>query len=203
MRLFLARHGETDWNVKKVMQGQKETELTPRGIGQAGMLAKRLAHEKADVAYSSTLKRAVDTAEAIAAFHSLKPLLRKELAERSYGVLEGMKIAEMERRFPEEFVRGYEWQFIGKPEGGESFEDIAERVRPFLEEIKEKHGDENVIAVSHGDTNMVIIAELLGIRGEGRYKIRQDNACLNIFEVKKGFASALALNDTSHLTNAF
>ena len=112
MRLILVRHGETEENIKKLIQGQLQGILTDNGKKQAGELAERLKHEKIDAIYTSDSARAYDTAKEVHKHHTNIPLLLdKRLRERYWGALEGRHQSEK-----------YKW-----PEGAETDDDLVER----------------------------------------------------------------------------
>jgi len=181
------------------MQGQMQTSLSERGRRQAQILADVFKKEKIDAVYASTLRRAIETAEAIAAPHNLKVQTAPELNERCYGVLEGMSIKEMKEKFPDEFEEGLEWEIFSRPPKGEHFWDVQSRAVPFILNLAKKHANQTIIVVSHGDTNRVILASLLGLKGAAKYTIKQSNICINeiVFEGNK--IRVHRLNDTSHL----
>src|SRR5690606_38476427 len=103
MRLLLTRHGQTDWNIARRYQGQSETPLNEKGIRQAEQLAKRLSTETIHAIYASDLSRGMNTAKAIAAFHSLDVEPDARLRELSFGDWEGMTYEEMSAHSPELF----------------------------------------------------------------------------------------------------
>ncbi|MEM3031190.1 MAG: histidine phosphatase family protein [Candidatus Micrarchaeia archaeon] len=203
MRLLLVRHGETDHNRLGVMQGQMQTRLSEAGRRQAQILADVLSREKIDAIYSSTLLRAIETAEAIAARHPhLKVQTAPELNERCYGVLEGMPIAEMRRRWPDEFEEGLEWEIFSRPEKGEHYWDVQNRAVPFILSLARKHSNQTIVVVSHGDTNRVILASLLGLKGADKYTVKQSNICINEILFEGDQIRVRRMNDTSHLQHA-
>ena len=175
MRLILVRHGETEENVAGILQGQTPGVLTAAGIDQARKLALRLKDEKIDFIYSSDLKRASDTAEAIAAFHlsvpfELTPLLR----ERSLGDLHGFQVPAGEN------MHVYSDGIIDPP-NGETFPQMAERAEKFFHEILGKHHSQTVLCVAHNGFNRTFMSFLMKKNREDVQ--RQPNTAVNIFEI--------------------
>ena len=204
MRLILVRHGETTHNVRGIMQGQMDTHLTEKGRMQARVLGEVLKNEKIDFIYASTLTRAIDTAKEIAKHHGLKICAASELNERAYGVLEGMEINEMKRRWPHEFEDGLEWEIFSRPEKGEHYWDVQSRAVPFIKKLAETHKGKTVVVVSHGDTNRVILTSLLGLKGADKYSVKQSNVCINEIFFEGGSRVRIhRLNDTAHLQHVF
>lgn len=102
VRVLIVRHGETEANRLKIVQGKKlDYPLNETGFQQADLLAQRLAKEKIDHIYTSPQRRAYQTAEAISRLHPSTPLtVRLDLAENSMGVIDGMNFTELDKKFP-------------------------------------------------------------------------------------------------------
>jgi uncharacterized phosphatase len=140
--ILLARHGETDWNLHRRVQGQSDTPLNETGRAQAETLAQELAGERIDAVYSSDLVRAHETARIVAEPRGLHVTALPDLRERHFGTWEGLTDDEVLVRFPE--ARRGHWG------DGETLEDVAERVLSGLIRIAESHPDGQVLVVSHG-----------------------------------------------------
>ena len=141
-RLLLARHGETDWNLGRRVQGHTDIPLNATGIAQAQSLAERLATEPLVAAYSSDLARARDTAATVAAPHGLSVSIDPDLREKNFGSWEGLTDTEISARFPAA-TRGA-WG------DGETTEEVAERVVAALLRVRQAHPAGLVLVVSHG-----------------------------------------------------
>ena len=113
--VYLARHGQSDWNAARRWQGHADRPLTGLGRRQAAELAERLADTPLDAVYSSDLRRARETAEAVATKHGLPLHVLPELREVDVGSWSGLTRLEAEERFPEAFAR---WR-----DGGQGWED--------------------------------------------------------------------------------
>jgi broad specificity phosphatase PhoE len=154
--LLLVRHGETDWNREGRWQGGSDTQLNDVGREQANALAATL-DGTVDAVYSSDLARARETAEILAAKHGLQVNLDKRLRERGFGVWEGLTNDDIQQRDAETFER---WR-LGEgpgPEDAEPFDTFAARISSFLDELLERHAEEEVLVVSHGGSIRVIHA---------------------------------------------
>ena len=184
--IFLARHGESDWNVEKRFQGHSDRPLTERGRVQAHALADLVGSEKIDAVYTSPLSRARETAEIVAARAGLKAVALPELREVDTGSWSGLSRADVEARFPEGFAR---WRSGGSGwEDGESYEEMAERVIGALRKIAEDHPDGRVLVISHGGPIRAIhaAAEGLAIKDYRRLKPVEPNARLSAVAVENG-----------------
>lgn len=146
--IYLARHGESDWNVENRFQGHTDRPLTERGLEQARELADILADEPLDAVYASPLLRARATAEVVAARKGLEVISMAALREVDVGSWAGLSRAEVELQFPEGFRS---WMSGGAGwTDGESYEEMAERVLAALHHIASAHPAGRVLAVSHG-----------------------------------------------------
>lgn len=149
-RLCLVRHGETEWNAERRIQGQIDIGLNATGEQQARAAGQWLRKAGIVALYSSDLKRAWTTALAIGAAIGREPVATADLRERRYGVFEGLTYAEAEQRFPEGYAafegRNADYDF----ENGESLKTMSARVTGRLKAIAAAHPGQNVVVVLHG-----------------------------------------------------
>lgn len=146
--ILLARHGETEWNRENRFQGHADPPLNPTGRSQAVDLSVALMAEELAAVYSSPLRRALETAEIIAASHGLKAIQVEALREVDVGSWSGLTRAQVEERFPVQFAR---WLDHGEGwEDGESYEAMGARVVAALLELAAAHEGERILAVTHG-----------------------------------------------------
>jgi probable phosphoglycerate mutase len=147
--IYLARHGETDWNRELRWQGHSDPPLNDRGRGQATKLAEAFAGAKLAAVYSSDLRRASETAEIVASRLNLRVRVDPRLREIDVGSWEGFTRAELEARSPVAVAR---WEEHGERgwEGGESHQEMLARVRDSVRSIAERHDGEKVLVVAHG-----------------------------------------------------
>jgi broad specificity phosphatase PhoE len=184
--IFLARHGESDWNVEKRFQGHTDRPLTERGREQAYALADLVAGEKIEAIYTSPLSRAQETAEIVAARVGLEPVALPELREVDTGSWSGLSRADVEARFPEGFAR---WRSGGSGwEDGETYEEMAERVIGALGTVAEAHPDGRVLVISHGGPIRAIHAAAEGLAIDDYRRLRpvEPNARLSTVAVENG-----------------
>ena len=167
MRLLVVRHGETDWNVERKMQGHVDIELNSNGIRQANALRDNLEKQNynIDLIISSPLKRAKKTAEIISN-GKIKIIYSDKIVERGFGELEGAKIEKSKEATINDL---YDINYHGSIKGLESLSDLCERTSEFLNEVKEKYNDKNVMIVTHGGTIRAINAYF--VRNSGKWKI--------------------------------
>lgn len=140
IEIVLVRHGETKENVKRLCQGQSEGTLTENGVKQNELLAEKLKEFLFETIYTSPLNRAEKTAKQISKFHANTPfVIDDRLKELNFGVLQGKPFPKGASPFDAAFQ-------------GESFEEIKNRVKSFVDFIKNKHDNCAILVVSHGVT---------------------------------------------------
>jgi broad specificity phosphatase PhoE len=146
--IYLARHGESDWNAANRFQGHSDRPLTDLGREQARGLADLVAAENVEAIYASPLSRALETARIVAARTGLGVVVDEGLREVDTGSWSGLSRAEVRERYPQGFQRwitgGAGW------EDGESYEEMAERVLAAVNRIAAAHPGGRVLLVSHG-----------------------------------------------------
>jgi broad specificity phosphatase PhoE len=146
--ILLARHGETDWNREGRFQGWADPPLNSTGLAQAVELSVTLLAYDLAAVYSSPLRRALETADVVAASRGLEPQQVDALREVDVGSWSGLTRAEIEERFPEQYARWLEYEQGW--DDGETYDAMAERVISALLELAAAHDGERVLAVTHG-----------------------------------------------------
>lgn len=200
---YLVRHGETEWNRTRRIQGQSDVPLNEHGRAQAEALGKRLSGVRFAAAYSSDLSRTMESAELVTAARACEIVPTPELREFSYGEWEGMTIAEIEAQAPERLRRrlqGRNEDFAGP--GGENACDVLERVRAFYERALQRHGaGDRLLVVAHGGSLRALLVCLLGLPAEHFWRVHLDTASLSIVRSFDGSGVLHLWNDTSHLAS--
>ncbi|MBN2463405.1 MAG: histidine phosphatase family protein [Dehalococcoidia bacterium] len=200
MILILARHGETAWNQERRIQGgSSDTELSEVGIKQAERLGLALKETNIDAIYSSPLKRAYDTAQAIASRHRLTVQIEPDLREMEVGELEGISIAELGTSFGQFLLQWRQGQGVEKLPGGESVAELADRVWATIERIIKRQEEGTVVVVSHFFTVVVTICKALGWPLTTLERVRVQTGSISIIDLGDGQPRLLSLGDTCHL----
>lgn len=190
------------WNREERLQGRKDVRLSELGKKQAGLLAKRFQKEKIDVIYSSDLRRALETAETIAKYHPKTPIrVRKELSERSHGVIEGLTLEEIKAE--PKLSKLLNWEKMKtrdfKFPKGESKAGLEERVEEFLDELVHKRPRACLLLVCHGGVVRAALKFLLKEDNRDFSDLLLENTSVTIISLEKGKARVELLNDISHL----
>lgn len=202
-RLFMIRHGATQLSAEDRFAGAVNVELSEEGKFQAGRLAERLADDSIAAVYCSPLTRTMQTATILAIPHQLPLIQENGLREIHHGHWEGMRRADVEAQFPEEYAAWEEDPFTFAPNSGEAGVNVIARALPVIRKIVLEHRGQNVIVVSHKATLRLLISSLLGFDARGyRDRLDQSPACLNVLDFKDPVRARLMLfNDVSHYTD--
>lgn len=200
--LYLVRHGATSANEQRpyILQGSSiDLPLSPTGREQAAAAAQFLSTHPIRHVYASTLKRAVETAAAIAEPHGLAVQSHAELSECHVGRWEGMDWDSIMREYPEAYRAFMDDPAANPYLEGESYGDVERRVRPVLQRLLERHAGDTIVVVGHNVVNRVYLSGLLGIALPRAKDIRQANACVNVIRHRDGETELLTLNAFFHL----
>lgn len=206
MRVILARHGETSWNVEGRHQGQSfDIPLSEVGRTQALALAARFAGEPIARATASPLLRARQTAEIALGAQASMLVFDPGFMEISHGEWEGRLASEIREIHPE---LQRDWR--ERPEtvrfpGGETLQDVQDRAWPAFAKACEGLGeDETLLLVSHDGVNRVILCRILGLPLARVWSFRQAPTGLNLLEgPSPDHLAVVRLNDSSHLNPLF
>lgn len=179
LRIYLARHGQTDWNLEDRTQGQTDTLLNATGRRQAAELKLKVVGIPLDAVYSSTLSRSRETAEIV---HGSTPLTSLPgLSERKFGKFEGRLVNDPQTG--QEFQRR-RWLPDDSLDGGESLNVFFDRVRTTIEGIRKQHSSGSILIVGHLETNRMILRSLLNLTADQAASIMQNNDELYLIELE-------------------
>ena len=154
-KLYIVRHGKTDWNELKLLQGKTDIELNEEGKKQAKELSKIIDLDKIDVCISSPLKRTKETALLIT--ENKIPIIYDDLLlERGFGNYEGKPI-----KF-ELIEKQWDYKLNYQEENVESIQECLERSKKFLEKINKTYQNANILIVSHGSLIKTLHFNLIG-----------------------------------------
>jgi alpha-ribazole phosphatase len=198
LRLLFIRHGQTLWNKELRYNGDTDTELSALGRRQATAIAVRLNNRRLDAVIASDLRRATQTAAAIAA-NRAHVRLDERWREVRFGEAEGLRWRDVVERFPEAARAWADNRADAAMPGGESLLDVAQRVRPALAELAAEFDHKTVAVVSHGGPLRVALCLLLGadITQHWRYNVMP--CTLSEVAVYPSGGVLNLLNDACHL----
>lgn len=202
MKLYVTRHGQTEWNVERRMQGHGDSPLTQKGIDNARLLGKRLMDVKFDHVYSSPLNRAKRTAELIMENRQTDIKLCPELKEMGFGIWEGMPEEARARLYPEQHFNFWNRPELYQPvEGGESFSQFKARVNKWLTNIISEKPGECILVVTHTCVIKALYSIINGIPLKDFWKdpVIYDTS-LSIIEINNDIPHFILEADISHLS---
>lgn len=203
-RICFVRHGETNWNAERRMQGHIDIPLNANGISQAERLANALIRVKHsfDVIYSSDLERALHTANAVASALSLDVQITPRLRERNVGKLQGLLLAEAPVLLPEIWQRHIARELDHDLGGGESIRTFHQRMQGILELFLNEHRGQSVLAVSHGGSLDMIYRIVTQQALDAERVAVVPNTSLNWITHDGSTWSVECWADTSHLSES-
>jgi len=199
VNIYLIRHGQTAYNRDGLGLGHDDAPLTELGEMQTVAVANRLAREPLDRVLTSPLVRSRKMAEAIAAEHGVGIEVWPELIEMDAGQAEGLTFAEMREKLPD-FMRQWASESVAsvRMPGGESLEDVANRLLPVVAELRNAESP-GIAVVSHNFITKMLICDLLGLPIEAFRSFTVDVASICTFVLHRGRIAVSGLNDCCHL----
>jgi 2,3-bisphosphoglycerate-dependent phosphoglycerate mutase len=163
--LALVRHGESQWNLENRFTGWTDVPLTPKGREEARRAGEKLKDIHFDKAYTSVLKRAIETLDIILEVigrQNMPVAYDQALNERHYGDLQGLNKAETAEKYGKEQVHVWRRSYDVAPPGGESLKDTAARTLPYFEKhiVPDLRAGKNVLVSAHGNSLRSIVMHL-------------------------------------------
>jgi probable phosphoglycerate mutase len=211
-RLYLVRHGETDWNWGQRIQGHLDIPLNENGRQQSLALRSALAGICPTTVYSSDLARCSETARLALlpagsdpASPDTQPRVPikfiPELRERGFGAWQGLTLSEVAARYPDEYACWNRRAPGFAPTDGETWESMNERIRSFLFRVVKDHPGETILAFSHGGPVKTAVAAALEVPSERSLPVAFSNTSVSALwsYPERGWTVAF-LNDLCHLT---
>ena len=198
-RLCIVRHGETDWNAGKRIQGHIDIPLSAIGHAQARAAGNALKDEGFTAIYSSDLMRARQTAEATAHLANIPLQVLPELRERHYGIFEGLTYTEIAARYPEDYARHKSREPRFAPPGGESLADLDLRLGKTFDAIVRRHAGAAVAIFTHGGVLDIIYRRAAGQPLHTPRDFTIPNTGINWIEVVDGGWTVLSWAERGHL----
>ena len=202
--LYLIRHGATASNEQTppILQGSAvDSPLSELGQQQARATARLLASLRLDGVYSSPMARAVSTAKAIAASHDLAVSTVEDLHEIDVGQWEGLDWGTISEQTPEAYRQFMEDSATHGYLGGESYQDVLDRVLPPIKRLISKFEGRTIAVVAHKAVNRSLLANILGLKMCRAKDLPQDNCCVNRIVARRGELKLDTMNSALHLAS--
>lgn len=200
-RFCLVRHGETDWNVERRLQGHTDIDLNVRGFAQAEQMARALQkiNLQFDVLYTSDLQRAAKTAREIERLFNTSALVSPALRERHLGALQGLTMDEAPKTEPELWRSHLDRNLSEDLRGGESIFQFSNRIKEALDQIRNQHIGKTILIVSHGGALDMMYRLASNQPLDSEKVVAVPNASLNWISHTESGWKVDGWGDTSHL----
>lgn len=171
MKIYYVRHGQTDYNLAKKMQGgETEKDLNQEGIRQAYKTKKELENIEYDIVICSPMKRTIQTAEIINEGRNIPIIIDEGIRERKLGEYEEKDVTEETEK------NIWDYKANNDIQGGENLYEFEKRIIEFLKDTKKKYDNKKVLIVAHGGVAKIIKAQLYGMpESQNLYEIQMNN----------------------------
>jgi broad specificity phosphatase PhoE len=201
-RMYIVRHGETQWNREEVFRGSKDIPLNETGKKQAQRVGNYFSKRHIDRIISSPLSRAIQTAEAVSSATGIKFESAKEFADMNFGIWEGLSLREVEERFPTDFRLWKASPDKLRVESGETLAMVRDRISAGLANISCDREDA-VVIVTHRVICKILILNALGLGNDHFWDMKYDPGSISLLEYNNGRYTLVFNNDTCHLDDHF
>lgn len=198
--IYLTRHGQTEWNIEKRLQGRGNSPLTQEGIKKAEELRERLESIDIDVIYTSPIERALHTAHILKGNKNIEVISCEGLMEMSFGTYEGRRTEEISRENPE-------WNInlimegnttMAAPEG-ENLAQVRQRVKEAMDDLLQANKGKNLLVVAHGITLKALMYYFKD--NEVNQEVMGQTTLTKIEQDESGEFHIVFKNDDSHFSN--
>ena len=194
-QIIFLRHGQAKNNTERVLSGRTPgVPLTDKGITQAQQTAELLQHMNISAIYSSPIQRAKHTAEIVGEHNSIDVQIDDRLIELDMGKFTGIPYDEIFASHGNVFLKFYNGELEIAHNGVETFADVKKRVTSIVDEIIEKHPDQNVVLVTHMDPIKAMLSNVVDLSPTNLFELIIANASLNLFREKDRKFSLSGIN---------
>jgi len=198
-RVYLVRHGTTDWNKEEIFRGRLDCKLNETGQAEAHALAEYFRDIRLQAITSSPLSRAMETAQAVAEAKALQVVPHPEFIDIDFGEWQGLPLKEVREKYAELYRLWRERPEAIHFPGGENLARVRARAWEGLQKVIRENPDKTALILSHRVVTKVLICAVLGLDDSHFWHIQQDTTAVNCIEYNRGFFVTSLINDTCHL----
>lgn len=198
-RVYLVRHGTTDWNKEEIFRGRLDCKLNETGLAEARALAEYFADIPLQAISSSPLSRAMETAQAVAEAKGLRAIPEPDFIDIDFGEWQGLPLKEVREKYAELYRLWRERPEAIHFPGGETLAQVRARAWEGLQKVVRENPDKTALILSHRVVTKVLICTVLGLDDSHFWHIKQDTTAVNCIEYNRGFFVTSLINDTCHL----
>ncbi|HNS74087.1 MAG TPA: histidine phosphatase family protein [bacterium] len=200
IELIAVRHGETDFNAERRMQGHLDVPLSETGRVQAQAAAARLADESIDKIYSSDLQRALETARIIHDGREIELVTDLRLREFHMGTFQGMTLSEAREKHGDAWERFFIHDADFALPGGQSRNQKQVEIASFMEEVVRSQAGGRMLVVTHGGILIAMLRHVLGIPASHYFRVSIENTGIQRFRYKNETWQLVSWGEVDHLT---
>jgi broad specificity phosphatase PhoE len=198
-RVYLVRHGQTEWNKNLIFRGRIDIPLNEKGHREAEAIAEALKDRNIDAIYTSPLGRSIETARPTAEFFDLEIVCVPGLIDISYGDWEGLSFNEVKKRYKNQYTKWEKRPDLVRFPKGETLNEVRGRSFCAMKDIVKENPGKSVLIIPHRVINKVLLCAILGIGNSHFWEIKQDTGCINLIEYSSDAFVLSLMNDTCHL----
>jgi len=198
-RIYLVRHGTTDWNKEEIFRGRAECKLNETGKAEARALAAYFEEVPFAGIFSSPLSRAMETARPTAVSKGLEIVPDPAFTDLDFGEWQGLPLKEAQEKYPDLYRLWREQPGAVSFPRGETLARVRSRAWEGLVRVAEGNPQKTILIVTHRVLTKVLICAALGLDDSHFWQIKQDSTAINCFEYSRGIFHIALINDTCHL----
>jgi broad specificity phosphatase PhoE len=198
-KIYLIRHGQTEWNKGQIFRGRIDISLNERGSKEAEVILGVMKDNNISAIYTSPLKRSIETARPMAEFFNLEIVPIDGLIDINYGDWQGLTMDDVRKRYKAQYNQWIKTPNLVRFPNGETLDEVQERSFYAFKEIVKKNPGKTIIVLPHRVINKVLLCALLGLGNSHFWDIKQDTGCINLIEYSGGRFVISLINDTCHL----
>jgi broad specificity phosphatase PhoE len=198
-KVYLVRHGQTEWNKKLIFRGRIDIPLNEDGHREAEAIAEALKDKNIDAIYTSPLMRSIETAQPTAEFFHLDIVPVEGFIDISYGDWEGLTFDEVKEKYKDHYAQWEKTPDLLKFPHGETLDEVRKRSFSAFKDIVKENPGESILIIPHRVINKVLLCAILGLSNSHFWEIKQDTGCVNLIEYSNDRFALSMMNDTCHL----
>jgi broad specificity phosphatase PhoE len=198
-KVYLVRHGQTEWNKKLIFRGRIDIPLNEDGHREAEAIAEALKDKNIDAIYTSPLIRSIETAQPTAKFFHLDIVPVEGFIDISYGDWEGLTFNEVKEKYKDHYAQWEKRPDLVRFPHGETLDEVRERSFGAFKDIVKENPGESILIIPHRVINKVLLCAILGLSNSHFWEIKQDTGCVNLIEYSNDRFALSMMNDTCHL----
>ena len=198
-KVYLVRHGQTEWNKKLTFRGRIDIPLNESGHREAEAIAEALKDKNIDAIYTSPLRRSIETAQKTAKYFHLEIVPVQGLIDINYGDWEGLTFNEVKKRYRDKYAKWEERPDLVRFPNGETLDEVRERSFYAFKDILKENPDKSVLIIPRRVINKVLLCALLDLSNSHFWEIKQDTGCINLIEYSNNRFVLSMMNETCHL----